>query len=151
MFNRNETIWDCESETLSEGRAPESAYAFPNTHVDHEDRDGAPNPFGEVLKLHSTSSPLQKFWYYIEQAASRELSYEDDRIYCVTGLLSALQEDFRSGFFWGHPIDVLDCSLAFCYTYHHNAPFQRRKAFPSWCWAGHVAHLALSIAGPYDA
>lgn len=77
---------------------------------------------------------------YVREYCSRELSYESDTINAITALFDDLQRThnmFKTGFYWGLPVDALPFALLwFC-----SGMPQRREGFPSWSWAGWRGHL----------
>ena len=86
----------------------------------------------------------------MNQASARQLTYEQDRIDCIRGLMEDMSNDLPGGFVWGLPVAVFDSSLLFADGVYLEAPHQRREGFPSWTWAGWKVVSATQVAGPYD-
>ena len=145
IFTGDEVIWECKSETLTEGAHSESASCCPQTTVSlYRNRINGMRP-------DPTSSPLQLYNYYMAGISTRKVEYKEDKLNCAAGLLNTLRIDLPSGFLWGLPIDFFDCAMLFHCGVWGRAPFERRDMFPSWCWAGQTSHARSDIAGPYDA
>lgn len=95
-------------------------------------------------------SPLQQYRYLIFSVSQRHLSYEEDRLNSMQGMLNVLENDLPGGFIWGLPVAVLDSSLLFASHQSQEAPFARVEHFPSWSWAGWKEQPHYTITSPYD-
>ncbi|KAK5101502.1 hypothetical protein LTR70_000769 [Exophiala xenobiotica] len=142
IFTAEEISWECDRAIWTEGLALENH-----------------NPHVKVDLVRATEfaskpapglSPLQRYRYLILSVSQRHLSYEEDRLNCMQGMLNVLENDFPGGFIWGLPVAVLDSSLLFANHQSQEAPFARVEHFPSWSWAGWKVQPNYTITSPYD-
>ena len=82
--------------------------------------------------LDSQSLRLQHWGYKVNLYSPRRLTYPEDGLRALDGVLQRLGTMYRRGFFWGLPIEDLDWAL----LWRPQIPSSRRRDFPSWSWAG---------------
>jgi hypothetical protein len=82
----------------------------------------------------TTTDGYTQYVRLIEGYSSRALTYEEDALKALTGVLTSLTTSFDISFYEGIPGGYLDAALLF-HTFIHD-PSWRRKPFPSWSWSG---------------
>ena len=82
--------------------------------------------------LDSQSMRLQHWGYKVNLYSPRHLTYPEDGLRAMEGVLQRLGTMYPRGFFWGLPIEDLDWAL----LWRPQTPSSRRCDFPSWSWAG---------------
>ena len=82
--------------------------------------------------LDSRSMRLQHWGYKVNLYSPRRLTYAEDGLRALDGVLQRLGTMYPRGFFWGLPIEDLDWAL----LWRPQIPSPRRQNFPSWSWAG---------------
>ncbi|OAP60492.1 hypothetical protein AYL99_05494 [Fonsecaea erecta] len=139
FFTQYEMFWECGDTVWEEGTHCESCL-YPHTDI-------------EGLRLTRPArdnTPFQRWAELMNLVSRRELGHEEDRLRCMQGLLNRLRPDFPGQFFWGMPVACLASALLFHHGVWHQAPFERRQGFPSWCWAGWLKTAVSSVVGAYD-
>lgn len=144
IFTESELLWECKTQLWAEGMHLQANGVSKNILVSLEENRIA------GMKPSPDASAVQICNFCMAAASSRKLKYDGDRLECITGLLNTLRPEFPSGFFYGLPIDILDCALNFHCGMWDRGPFDRRSMFPSWCWAAHKCQAQSSIAGKHD-
>ncbi|MCJ1405555.1 hypothetical protein MMC11_008783 [Xylographa trunciseda] len=142
LFSESEMSWNCECAIWTEGMVLE-CFA-PGTTIELNGQ------FRGCVKPSQNLTPLQKFNYYVGAGSARKLTFEDDRLRCMQGLLNTLSVDFPGGFIWGMPISIFDSALLFHGVLWQQAPWQSRPGFPSWSWAGWMEDVSTTVTSPYD-
>lgn len=142
IFAEKEVFWECNCADFQERVCLEN-WLCPSFSV--TPREG----IERTQKPSSGFTPLQRYNFLVNQASTRNLTYAEDAINCVQGLLNDMS-DFPGGFWWGMPLAVMDSSLLFHAGVYERAPLERRKEFPYWSWAGWNSVACFDVAGPYD-
>ena len=143
IFTPSEVFWECDCSVWNEGVHLEASNCE-GTEIERK----YPK---ERMKKHSPDfTAFQSYAFFINQVSARKISFENDRIDCVRGLLENLSRDVPGGFIWGHPIAAFDSSLLFSPGVYSKAPHTRREGFPSWTWAGWHFVVTSNVTGPYD-
>ncbi|CAG8955756.1 hypothetical protein HYFRA_00011623 [Hymenoscyphus fraxineus] len=131
MFQYQGVIWECNEASWHEGSLPQDQ--APSSF----EKEITISPWGNRYKI--TSSP--DIDQYVELAynyTSRKLSYAQDALPAITGLLSLMSASFPGSFISGLPEMFLDEAL----LWQPKESMQRRQATtfedspPSWSWVG---------------
>ena len=105
---------------------------------------------------------LATAWRRIEAYTKRTMSYDEDAISGILGVLATLRLDHSIYNFWGLPFSdnpemrtlrqrprypSLLCAfgLAQALLWSHDVPARRRSGFPSWSWAGWDGAMHISV------
>jgi Heterokaryon incompatibility protein (HET) len=121
FFHCNEELW-WEDTILESKRAVDVKWRhMQDASQQHHYRTNNTDGYTQYMRL-------------IEGYSSRALTHEEDALKALTGVLASLTSSHGIPFYEGIPESYLDAALLF-HTYIHD-PSWRRKAFPSWSWAG---------------
>ena len=108
-------------------------------------------------------------WGRIEAYTARSMSYDEDAISGILGVLAALRLDHSIYHFWGLPFSddpkmrtlryrprhtslLCGFGLAQALLWNHAVPARRRPDFPSWSWAGWdgAIHIQVHLKAEQD-
>lgn len=135
IFLDKEVFWDCQRCVWNrDDLTPESA---PGTTLTR--------PYYETARRISTMSQpdLDMYIEMISLYNSRDLTYPQDALPAISGVLSTLKRTFTSGFVGGLPCTFLDLallwqpySIASRRVARDGGSIASRKSLPSWSWCG---------------
>jgi len=144
---RNSRAWTYQERTLSKRLLfiSEAQMYFRCMHGDTfvEDVAGEDSPQGlsppnpQIRGMEATNN-FEMYALAVEDYSHRNLSFNEDALDAVTGVLSYLRPRFRSEFLFGLPGSEPDMAL----LWQPSASSVRRRSldgqplFPSWSWAG---------------
>ncbi len=112
---------------------------------------------------------LATAWERIEGYTKRSMSYDEDAISGILGVLAAQRLEHSIYHFWGLPFSdnpemrtlrrlprypslLCGFGLAQALLWNHEVPARRRPDFPSWSWAGWegAIHIIVNLNAPRD-
>ncbi len=112
---------------------------------------------------------VAKAWERIEAYTKRSMSYDEDAISGILGVLAALRLDHSIYHFWGllfsdnpemrtlrhrprYTSLLCGFGLAQALLWQHEVPARRRPDFPSWSWAGWdgAIHILVNLNADQD-
>ena len=94
---------------------------------------------------------LEDYCLIIESYIERNLTFEEDAIKAVSGMLRRFSDKLdrrNSRLICGHPSAAFDYSL--CWTTNLLYTNSRRDNFPSWSWASHKHHIDFDLGHQYS-
>lgn len=129
IFTEDRVVWEC-SEPYPEDIHLER---HPDTWKSSTSFGSFSYEMGFLEETHHTGR-FGGFLNLLRDFTSRQLSFQEDSLAAIDGVLSLVGEKLNTDFLWGLPTSYLELAVLFnvgCYD-----PSTRRRGFPSWTWAG---------------
>ena len=91
---------------------------------------------GSTIDLTETEWDYKHYDSFISAYTSRDLTDQSDALNACRGILNMITKNTGQAFVFGLPVQ--DFHRALLWKPHHDNTLTRRRAFPSWSWAGWI-------------
>jgi hypothetical protein len=151
-WGRCEIQWHCHSETYppTHRRMPGHDYTLhPTGGINHHDTEGRPTDLLYGGYYLNRWPDIRLYNRSVEEFASRDLTFQQDAIDAISGLVSVLSSSFKGGFVCGIPVLFLDAALLW------DGDHLRRRVFtpggdetilPSWSWVSWKGEIFIDTS-----